>query len=837
MPDANKNSRSAGLPRKKPLRSYGYRNDPVDLEHGCLCWQLPRGVQSNTKSVLRKVAQLRDPGDEDAFLKALPRLTNPLTDYPECRLACDMILAESRAGRPVVVYGDYDCDGVVSVTLMYHALRALGLTRGQIARVIPDRIQDGYGLRWSVLQSRLNELRQRGAKPGLVIAVDCGSAHAEAARCILEEGMRLIIVDHHQPNVPLPDSDSLIHLNPKLWMNRPERRLGTPLEEMCAGGLTYLLVQALMHNQPNSSSKWFRPRALLLAGLATCADVVRLTGINRVLLKYALKVANNPWILRRVPGLFALHSRLQGTATMGGRITEDTFAFYWAPVINAAGRVQKATPALKMLQSAKVNTARRHVTRCLNLNGWRKAIEKAMVCEAFQKIEDRGWGKNRPPVIVVVDPRWHPGVVGIVAARIKERYNRPVLVGSLHRAAPTVEAKDGTKTDTPVWRASGRSIPGFDLGKALHQAKECGDIRSGGGHALAGGAEFTDAQLAVLPERLASSFASQAKKATTGKPSVDTFASASQFSPNEWATIFENLRPFGSGNPRLPLLVEAAELLSVQTLVRTLADPLDRRDTAQDKPQRGVKKASGTQQRQGEFQRSYWLVRPGDVRSPELFLRRMARRRDAVSEYLVANFRKTTLEAIEKLEESPKSAPSLLPSVLDDLNELMTSKPFYEIDRYEGIRLQKQTKLLLEQGCRGNNLVQLNRHLLEDAYPGELRRLRGRRPPKVQAYEGHFEDLTTGRHFFAQWLDVESAEVTWDVHRFIPVHQREDEPVTLPTYFRLQLELRAYLSPQECSKYYQGILFQWDHFFQVKQCIRISRRETREELSMRTVRA
>ena len=192
-------------------------------------------------------------------------------------------------------------------------LRALGLKKEQIFTVIPHRIEDGYGLNWNVVERRIQGIQDIEAKPRLIISVDSGSTAVEAVGEILKQNeLDLIIVDHHDPNPErkLPEENPrLIHINPKLWMERPERDARYQMENMCASGLAYLLARAVIR-RTRIKAGWSAERALLLAGMATCVDVMKLTGINRALLKHSLRLANTPSRLALVPGLVELKAKL-----------------------------------------------------------------------------------------------------------------------------------------------------------------------------------------------------------------------------------------------------------------------------------------------------------------------------------------------------------------------------------------------------------------------------------------------------------------------------------------------------------------------------------------------
>jgi single-stranded-DNA-specific exonuclease len=812
-----------------------------------------------------------EPHTVKEFLHPVPRFGNPLARIPECQHACERLLAACKRHEPVMIYGDFDCDGVVSVTQMHDVLRALGLGRSKITCVIPDRLQDGYNLKWNVVNRHRRRIKAEAARPKLIVAVDCGSTANEEARQIIGAGMDLIIVDHHEPSNTeswAKDLSKVIHLNPKLWRNRPGQDAGVEMENMCAGGLTYLLARALADTAPHSE-KWQRSRALLLAGLATCADVVKLTGINRIFLKHSLRLANVPSRLAKVPGLALLKERLGPQATTGWRITEETYGFYWGPAINAAGRMQQADAALNMMLATDIEDAKPWVAECLQFNRLRKATERCMVHEAEMMIEEQimgtppgeimlarktlhpgksiapealNWDINiddpmkaktcellkLPPVLTLSHPCWHPGVVGIVAARIKDRHGRPVIVSSLHPGSSVTSAVGNHEFGPAKWKGSGRSIMHCNLGVAFHTAAKEKFIQGGGGHPMAGGLEFTDKQRGRLHKRLAHLLGlTPERQRELSTPIIELALPASSFTPEEWAGIFAKLRPFGNGNPYPPLIIEAAELISVHALTRSKTDPYDRVDKNESNGTESKSEAEPADESSNEVDdaQNYWEFKFADVLDGQVFITRLHEQADPVAAWLARMFDKKTVNAIKCFDAKNEDARPLLKCVLKNLNQIMAKVSLFDVECFTDIKLRKQTRHLLEQNLSGPLVIQANRLCLEDAFPGELRKLRGWRFPETWAYEGHFVDKITGKHFRAQWVEIEQAEILWRTHLFLEEQAGNHFPVHLPTFFRLQLILRASVSPGQQSEIYRGKLFKWQHRFEVRQCIPIKREE------------
>jgi single-stranded-DNA-specific exonuclease len=472
----------------------------------------------------------------------------------------------------IILYGDYDCDGVISMALMRDLLEASGVRRSQIHSVIPHRIRHGYDLDVKLLQKEIEKLDNEGEEVGLVIAVDCGTNKHENYRAIVNNGQRLLVIDHHQPDAGASrfSDPKCVVINPKLWLQAAHPavpKAAVMTVELCAAGLVYLLAMALAGSNP----KWNRDRALLLAGLATCADVVPLKTINRRLLKASLKLANTPSKLKLVPGLYYLARRPTPNSLnplpedVYYRIYEDTYGFDWGPTLNAPGRMSTAHLALRLLEAEDKPTARKLVAECRALNQWRQATTRT-VLESAMVLAGKKKSRN---VMLVRHPEWQPGVVGIVASRIKDEFYRPVFVCTRH--------PDGD------WMGSGRTIkplvadhspmpanqkkkdPPYDIGARLLAARQKKWITNGGGHQMAGGLKFSEKKKIRLQSWLNKNCGLSAEDLS---PILIAPAPASILPPTRWGKLFTGLAPFGQDNPIPPLLVRCAKLLGIRPRAR-----------------------------------------------------------------------------------------------------------------------------------------------------------------------------------------------------------------------------------------------------------------------------
>jgi single-stranded-DNA-specific exonuclease len=351
-------------------------------------------------------------------------------------------------GERILVYGDYDVDGTTAVALMYTFLQGFG---GELATYIPDRYKEGYGLS---LQG-IDFARDNGFT--LIIALDCGIKAIEQVQYAREHGIDIIVCDHHRPGDQLPEA--LAILNPK------RADCAYPYKDLCGCGVGFKLVQAYTQHKGRAPQSTYP--LLDLVATAIAADIVPVTGENRILATYGLLQLNQAGR----PGLRAL---LKNRAKNEYQLSDLVFSV--APRINAAGRMRHASCAVDLLSSEDPILVEQLAKQIENLNQERRETERQTTEEAMAFIEEKGL-HNKLSTVVYAE-NWHKGVIGIVASRLMEHYYRPTVVFTF----------SGGK-----WVASARSIPGFDL---YHGLSACSAfIKQFGGHTFAAG-------LTVLPEKL-----------------------------------------------------------------------------------------------------------------------------------------------------------------------------------------------------------------------------------------------------------------------------------------------------------------------------------------------
>ncbi|MDR3462784.1 MAG: single-stranded-DNA-specific exonuclease RecJ [Beijerinckiaceae bacterium] len=483
---------------------------------------------TGTSVVLSRILAGRGIGPADAAKYLDPSLRDLM---PDPGVLADMNRAAARIARAiearetVAIFGDYDVDGAASAALLAGYLEACDVP---YLIHIPDRIFEGYGPNVEAIQA----LAARGAK--LLVTVDCGTtSHAP-----LEEAKRLgldpIVLDHHQAPEHLPDA---IIVNP----NRLDDLSG--LGQLCAAGVVFMTLAAVQRNLRASGFFAARPEpdllaALDLVALATVADVAALTGLNRAFVVKGLAVMRE----RGRPGLRALFD----VAGADGPPSAYHLGYLVGPRINAGGRIGDAALGAKLLGIASESEATEIAATLDRLNRERQAMEAATLeeaeAEALRQVGLQGEGAS---VIMVAGPDWHPGIVGIIAGRLREKFGRPAFALALANGSAT---------------GSGRSVVGVDLGRSVRGAVEAGILVKGGGHAMAAGITVDSARIEAFRAYLETDLAEAAARARAAEALyVDATLTAAGATPALLASL-EKAGPYGAGNPE-PVFVFASHRL------------------------------------------------------------------------------------------------------------------------------------------------------------------------------------------------------------------------------------------------------------------------------------
>lgn len=513
----------AGHEKRETNGLRDWRPAPVHRQReAALCREL--GVTPLLARVL--VARgLVDSGAARAFLDGGPADLCPPWRLPGMERAAARLAQAVRRGERVLVYGDYDADGVCSTALLVGFLRRLGAA---VNYYVPDRAE-GYGLHAGALAAA----REEGY--GLVVTVDCGItavAEVSEARAL---GLDVVITDHHQPADELPPAVAVV--NPLL---REE-----PGPVLAGVGVAFKLAQAtgeLLDVEAGfagvRAGDW-----LDLVALGTVADVVPLLGDNRLLVKAGLRLLEQA----PRPGLAAL-LRVAG---LEPPLTSEAIAFGLAPRLNAAGRMGSADPAVELLLEGSAQRAWDLARRLDRDNQARQAVEEQILREALQRVEGEV-DLQREAAVVLASPLWHEGVVGIVAGRLAERLQRPVVLLAL-------AGEEG--------KGSGRSVPGVDLFAALAGCRDV--LRRFGGHRQAVGLALAADRVLELRRRLGEAVAAQGGGGGPAGLRLDAEVLLSELDPAAVREMAAALAPFGEGNPEPLLACRGVRLLEARPVGKT----------------------------------------------------------------------------------------------------------------------------------------------------------------------------------------------------------------------------------------------------------------------------
>ncbi len=451
---------------------------------------------------------LTEPEEADKFLKpSLEDLHDPML-LPDCEAAVREILRAKELGETVYVHGDYDVDGVTSAAIFSRSLSKLGLN---VISHVPHRIREGYGIH----EFAIEHAKSMGA--GLFLTCDCGTTANEMIEMARATGMRVVVTDHHQVQGGLPDADAVVN---------PHRRDSSyPFPELSGAGVAFKVAQATAE-ACGVSKESFQRAFLDLAALGTLADIVPLTGENRILVTHGLARLSET----KKVGLRAL-MEVAGIQR-GATLTSFDVGFKLGPRINAAGRVDDADVALRLLLTDDPSEAR-ELAKTLDSHNQERRRAQQETMEHAQELVERTWSPERRLIFVWAED-WPRGVVGIVAGKLAEAYSRPALVASMDAV-------------TRFAHGSGRSIPGFSLFEMLEANSQL--FESCGGHEAAVGFQIDAGRLEEAAEAL-EAFAS---KVIRDEDLVPTFEADARIRPMditlELAKSIGSLAPFGVGNP------------------------------------------------------------------------------------------------------------------------------------------------------------------------------------------------------------------------------------------------------------------------------------------------
>ena len=534
-----------GVERSLSGKTWRWRGGNMDLSGTST--QGPGGLDDIVTQLLLSRGVDRD----DLARHRTPSLRAFLPDPSEFRdmdAAAERLAQAVLTGETVTVYGDYDVDGATSAALLILLLRSLGRDAHYY---IPDRLLEGYGPSGEAL------VRIAGDGSSLIVTVDCGAMAHEALAMAHDAGVDVIVVDHHKCSAELPRAAALVNPN-----RLDEGVIAAAHGHLAAVGVAFLLAVATVRALRRRD--WFKAQGrsepdlfslLDLVALGTVADVAALHGLNRAMVAQGLKVMAK----RENIGMAALidASRLSRAPTC------SDLGFALGPRINAGGRVGESTLGVRLLTTRDPDEAREIAAQLSRLNDERRAIEQIVQEEAEAQIASQ---HNRA-VLVLAGRDWHPGVIGIVAGRIKEKTGKPALVIALNAN----EAGHG--------KGSGRSISGVDLGAAIIAAREEGLLIAGGGHAMAAGMTVSPDKLRALCDWLDARLGRAVADAGEGRALLLDLALAPAGLTPELVATLDDAGPFGMGWPGPKVAVGPVRLVKAEVVgtdhVRVIASGPD----------------------------------------------------------------------------------------------------------------------------------------------------------------------------------------------------------------------------------------------------------------------
>ncbi|USO02655.1 MAG: single-stranded-DNA-specific exonuclease RecJ [Alphaproteobacteria bacterium] len=454
--------------------------------------------------ILSQILEKRNITDIESFLD--PKLKDTMRDpleIPNMREAADRFIEALENKQKIGIFGDYDVDGGTSVALLMRVFKDV-----PFEVYIPNRLTEGYGPN----KQAMDYFKDKGVD--LVVFVDCGTQAIEVLEYAKGLGLDLIVLDHHVSHDPL--CEHAIIVNPNAHAD-----VDVSFKNLCAAGVTFLFITVLVKKFPGHKNILLQN--LDLVALGTVCDIMPLLGLNRAIVKQGLKVAN----LQQNHGITALSS----ISGIEGEIKSEHFGFHIGPRINAGGRTGRSDFGYKILSTNCQTEAILHATELNKLNTERKDIQQTILDEAIEEIERKNLNRNN--VLLLGQQHWHPGVIGVVAGRIKDIYHKPALIVGFNENALGI--------------GSGRSPDNFSVLDHISEATKQEIILGGGGHACAFGFKLTFDQLEPFHEFLIHK--TKELEIPEKTHDVDVELESFEFFSHELVQDMAKLEPFGHKNP------------------------------------------------------------------------------------------------------------------------------------------------------------------------------------------------------------------------------------------------------------------------------------------------
>lgn len=471
-----------------------------------------------------------DREEVDRFLNPTLHMLHDPSLIPDLDAAAERILAAIKDGERIVIYGDYDVDGCTGAAILVRTIRALRRD-ADVGVYVPHRLDEGYGINAEALERLVRE----GAQ--VIVSVDCGITAIEEALLARSLGADLIITDHHNPPTSLDDMpEAMAVVHPR----RPDSSY--PFGELCGAGVAFKLAWRLatMHQGSDRVGEAMRETLmdlLALATLGTIADVVPLVDENRAIVRAGLT-------RMRHTNVIGLTTLINESGLGGAKVEEESVGFKLAPRMNASGRLGHAHETVELLLSEDAERCEVIAKELTRVNDERRAMCDRILDEAVERIERDGLDSDSRRSIVLADPSWHPGVIGIVCSRLVERFGRPTVL---------------LQDEGEFCRGSGRSIDGFNLHAALEACS--GHLETFGGHDMAAGLRLESGNLEAFSEAMNDVACAQlSPEDLTAMVTIDCVSTLRELTPQE-VTGLKALGPFGRGTPSPRVLLRGLRVL------------------------------------------------------------------------------------------------------------------------------------------------------------------------------------------------------------------------------------------------------------------------------------
>ena len=481
----------------------------------------------NLSEIISKLIAIRKIKVADVNLFLKPKIKNLIPDpfiLKDMEKAVSRTIESIQKKNKIGIFGDYDVDGATSSALLGNFFKTINQN---IEIYIPDRKTEGYG----PSKKGFEKLIENGSK--LIFTVDCGTLSFEAINYSKTKNVDVLVLDHHQSELELPDAHSIV--NPNRFDDNSN------LKYLCAAGVCFMFLVAL--NKKLRDLNWFKKNNITepnllnyldLVSLGTVCDVVPLIGLNRAFVKQGLEIFKKKTNL----GI----KTLKNICGIESNINTYHLGYILGPRINAGGRVGKCSHGANLLLSDNSKEIFKIASELELFNKERKILESNML----NKIEKNIQINHNEPTIVLSGHKWHGGVIGIIASRLKEKYNKPTVIISVENG---------------MGRASARSVLGFDIGALIIKANQKNIIKKGGGHKMAGGFSLGEEKISEFKDFINLEFSKIEKKINkTNNLFYDFKISPSALNENFYSEI-NLLSPFGSGNPEPRFVIESLELL------------------------------------------------------------------------------------------------------------------------------------------------------------------------------------------------------------------------------------------------------------------------------------